>query len=77
MTTSTPNRITATQADLRVREIRDFVASGYIEDARRERAQLYLDVLWTIVNAPDIAEVSEIRRLANLAMEASELEIPE
>lgn len=69
-----PRSITATQAEARVRDVRELVQIGDAEEAAMECAQLYLDILHTLAHAPTYAYVTEIRRLATLGLDAFEIQ---
>lgn len=66
----TPNHITVTQARNRLGGIKQLVAEGQLEHAQAERARLYLETLYTIANAPAVADKREMKRLAAVALEA-------
>lgn len=70
-----PSRITAKEVRSRCQDIQDLVNNGYTEEAKLERTQLYLDTLFSISNAPAIADKGQLRRLASYALEASEIRI--
>jgi hypothetical protein len=70
-----PSRITATQARSRYQDIQDLVNSEDFEEAQLERSQLYLDTLYSIANAPTMADKLELKRLAACALAAFEIHI--
>lgn len=67
-----PASITATQAQSRVQDVIALVKGATREEAREERDQLLLDVLYTIAHAPTMADKRELKRLASIALEAHE-----
>lgn len=71
----TPSRITIAQAEARLRDIADLVKINHLVAASRDRAQLSMDVLYSIQNAPTIADKRELKRLAGVALEAYEIPI--
>lgn len=72
----TPAAITTVQAETRLKEVRDLARSGFPSDAEEERQQLFIDVLFTIAHAPGMAYKSELKRLAAIALDAHDVEIP-
>jgi hypothetical protein len=71
-----PARITATQARARYHDIRELAEEPHSqESAQLERTELYLDVLYSIANAPTMADKVELKRLAGVALAAFEIPI--
>ena len=71
----TPNHITVTEAENRLGGIRQLASEGQFELAQAERARLYLETLYSIANAPGIADKGEMRKLARIALEAMSVPI--
>lgn len=66
----TPNRITIAVAQSRIRDIQDLVEMEDHAEAEIERNQLVMDVLFSIANAPTMADKRELKKLAHVTLEA-------
>lgn len=75
MTEVTPQRIGPTQAMTRLDEIKALVGCEDYAEAAKERAQLCMDVLYSIHTASGYADKAEMRRLAGIALESYEIPI--
>lgn len=68
--------ITSTIAQNRIGGIRQLVSEGQFQHAQLERSKLYLETLYSIANAPAMADKTEMRKLAAIALAAFEIRIP-
>lgn len=73
MTQVTPQHIGPTQAMSRLEELKSLIESEDYAEAAKERAQLCMDVLFSIANASGYADKAEMRRLAGIALESYEI----
>lgn len=71
----TPRRVTLGEARSRVQDVKDLVDAEDYHEAMLERNQLLLDVLYSIADAPTMADKRELKRLAAVALTAFDIPI--
>lgn len=65
-----PSRVTMAQAQSRIGDIVGLVAVGDHDEAELESGQLILDILYSLANAPTMADKREMKKLADAGLKA-------